>query len=115
MIAVGFRTRTRPSNVFGATRFGYRALYSMFELYADRRRDRLLPMAGVGVMHVALAWLLISGLGADMVRGVSESLQTFNVEPPPPPPPPIEQAAPAVERAAPDEPAPAAPSAPAGT
>ena len=87
----------------------------MFELYADRRRDRFLPMAGVAVIHVALGWLLISGLGADMVRGVSESLQTFNVAPPPPPPPPIEQkeAAPSVERAAPEEPAPAAPPAPA--
>jgi protein TonB len=86
----------------------------MFELYADRRRDRLLPMAGVAVMHVALGWLLISGLGAEMVRGVSESLQTFDVAPPPPPPPPIEQEAPpATERAAPDEPAPAAPPAPA--
>lgn len=86
----------------------------MFELYAERRSERLLPMAGVAVMHVALGWLLISGLGADMVREVSESLQTFNVEPPPPPPPPIEQeGAPSVESAAPDEPAPAAPPAPA--
>ena len=63
-------------------------------------------------MHAALAWLLISGLGGDMVRGVSESLQTFDVAPPPPPPPPIEQPTPELDGAAPDEPAPSAPPAP---
>ena len=84
----------------------------MFELYADRRSDRLVSMAGVAVMHIALGWVLISGLGADMVRGVSQSLQTFNVAPPPPPP--IEETpAPQTERAAPEEAAPAAPPAPA--
>jgi periplasmic protein TonB len=85
----------------------------MFELYADRRSDRLASMAGVVVMHVALGWVLISGLGADMVRGVSESLETFNVAPPPPPPPIEEAPAPRTERAAPEEAAPAAPPAPA--
>ncbi|HEY0326246.1 MAG TPA: energy transducer TonB, partial [Allosphingosinicella sp.] len=78
----------------------------MFELYSDRPRERLTSLAGVAAMHAALAWLLISGLGGDMVRGVSESLQTFDVAPPPPPPPPIEQPTPELDGAAPDEPAP---------
>src|SRR5439155_13452252 len=56
------------------------------------RRDRARAIAGVGVVHVALAAAILSGLSVTMVRQVAEHLQTFDLrqEPPPPvkPPPP---------------------------
>ena len=85
----------------------------MLAVYRDSRRQRLASAAGVVAMHLGLAWLLISGLGADMVRGVSDSLHTFDVAPPPPPPPPVEAPAPQVQRAAPEEAAPDPPAPPA--
>jgi len=50
------------------------------------RPDQAKAMAGVVLVHVALAAIILSGLNVSMVRQLVEPLKTFNLMQPPPPP-----------------------------
>ncbi|MEO6433554.1 MAG: hypothetical protein ABIO29_06220 [Sphingomicrobium sp.] len=51
-------------------------------------QQRAKAVAGVALVHVALAALILSGLNVTAVRKVAETLTTIAIAPPPPPPPP---------------------------
>lgn len=64
-------------------------------------RDRMISGAGVILIHVALAWALLNGLGFSPQKLVEAPLEAFDIaeKPPvPPPPPPMEKPANAPER-----------------
>ncbi|WP_129793774.1 energy transducer TonB [Sphingosinicella sp. CPCC 101087] len=68
----------------------------MTELVRTRRYEtgnRLKPAVAVMLVHVLLAWLIVSGLRFDLPVRVAEELQLFEVIEPPPPP--AEEKAPA--------------------
>lgn len=50
------------------------------------KRDRAGALAAAGAIHVALIYLLITGLGIDVAAKVSDAIQLIEVGPPPPPP-----------------------------
>ena len=50
------------------------------------RPDQAKAIAGVVLVHVALAAIILSGLNVSMVRQLVEPLKTFNLMQPPPPP-----------------------------
>lgn len=50
------------------------------------KRDRAGAMAAAGAIHVALIYLLITGLGIDVAAKVGDAMQVIEVGPPPPPP-----------------------------
>lgn len=54
--------------------------------------DRLKAVIGVAAFHALLGYALISGLGYQVARDVSENLKVFDVSEPPPPPPEEEPA-----------------------
>ena len=51
------------------------------------RPDRAKAIAAVVVVHVALAFIILTGLNVRMVRSVVEHLTTIDIKEPPPPPP----------------------------
>lgn len=59
------------------------------------RPDRAKAIAGVVAVHVALAFVILSGLNVRMVSRAVEQLTTINIREPPPPPPPVEHPKPA--------------------
>lgn len=50
-------------------------------------RDRLVSAGAVGLLHALLGWVLLTGLGFDVVPEAAERLQLFDVTAEPPPPP----------------------------
>jgi protein TonB len=56
---------------------------------SEQHRDRLKSAAGVAAFHALALYLLLTGLGAPIVSGVTDQLKTFNVWEQPPPPPAI--------------------------
>jgi len=52
--------------------------------------SRAKAIAAVVAVHVALAFVILSGLNVRMVRGAVERMTTIDVARPPPPPPPIQ-------------------------
>jgi protein TonB len=52
-------------------------------------RDRAKSAAGVALFHALLAYVFLTGLGAEVVRSVEAELKTFDVWEKPPPPPAI--------------------------
>lgn len=56
--------------------------------YADQKMSsrRFVAIIVVGVLHVGLAYALISGLAVSVVRNMQEDLNVFDVEEEPPPP-----------------------------
>jgi len=52
------------------------------------RNERAKALAGVLLVHVVLAAVILTGLNVHNVRRVVESLKTFDIDEPPPPPPP---------------------------
>jgi protein TonB len=55
----------------------------------ERNLDRLKAVTGVALFHAALGYALITGLGYEVVREISDNLRVFDV--PEPVPPPIEE------------------------
>lgn len=57
--------------------------------YVDRQKgaDRLKAMAGAALFQAALGYVLIVGLGYNVVEQTARTLKVFNVSEPPPPPP----------------------------
>ena len=51
------------------------------------RPDRAKAIAAVVAVHVALAFIILTGLNVRMVRSVVEQLTTIDIREPPPPPP----------------------------
>lgn len=51
------------------------------------RPDRAKAIAAVVAVHVALAFVIVTGLNVRMVAQAVEHLKTFNLQTPPPPPP----------------------------
>jgi protein TonB len=51
------------------------------------RPDKAKAIAAVGAVHVALAFIIFSGLNVEMVRHAAEQLTIIDIERPPPPPP----------------------------
>ena len=51
------------------------------------RPDRAKAIAAVVAVHVALAFVIVTGLNVRMVAQAVEQLKTFNLQTPPPPPP----------------------------
>jgi periplasmic protein TonB len=51
------------------------------------RPDKAMAIAGVVAVHVALAFVILSGLNVRMVGRAVEQLTTINIQEPPPPPP----------------------------
>lgn len=51
------------------------------------RPDQAKAIAAVVAVHVALAFVILSGLNVRMVKQAVEQLKTFNLQTPPPPPP----------------------------
>lgn len=72
----------------------------------ERNRDRLKASIGVAAFHALLGYALITGLGFEVVRAVSDNLKTFDVQEPLPPP---LQEQPKPDRASPEEEGAAAP------
>jgi protein TonB len=72
----------------------------------ERNRDRLKASIGVAAFHALLGYALITGLGFEVVRAVSDNLKTFDVQEPLPPP--LEEQ-PKPDRASPEEEGAAAP------
>lgn len=67
------------------------------------RPDQAKAIAAVIAIHVALAFIILTGLNVDRVSQAVERLKTFNLQEPPPPPPvqpPPKARAPAQEKAA---------------
>lgn len=60
----------------------------------SRNRDRIKAAVGVAVIHAALGYALLIGLGFSGVADVVEAVQVFDVLPEPPPPPIAEPARP---------------------
>ena len=57
--------------------------------YASRKEmgsNRTAAIIIVALIHVALGYALISGLGYNVIKKAAEDLKTFNVDEPPPPP-----------------------------
>lgn len=64
-------------------------------------QDRTKSLAAVIFIHAAIGYALVSGLGIDMARTVTEGFKVINVTPPlPPEPVPAEKPADALEEAA---------------
>ncbi|MCW6533098.1 energy transducer TonB [Sphingomonas lycopersici] len=57
--------------------------------YADQKMSgsKIVAIAIVAVLHIALGYAFVTGLAYQYVKKVSEKLNTFDVEEPPPPPP----------------------------
>lgn len=57
--------------------------------YADQQMsgNRVIAIIIVALIHIALGYLLITGLAVDAVKGVVERVTTIDVEEPPPPEP----------------------------
>jgi len=67
------------------------------------RPDQAKAIVAVAAVHVALAFIILSGLRVPIVSQAVEQLKTFNLTPPPPPPvepPPRPQPQPAMKEAA---------------
>lgn len=60
----------------------------------SRNRDRIKAAVGVAVIHAALGYALLMGLGFRGVADAVEAVQVFDVRPEPPPPPVVEPARP---------------------
>jgi len=56
--------------------------------------DRGRAAAAVALLHLALGWAIVAGLGVDVRRAVEEPLRVFSIFEPPPPPPEISVPAP---------------------
>ena len=63
------------------------------------RPDRAKAIAAVVAVHVALAFIILTGLNVRMVRSVVEQLTTIDIREPPPPPPVAPPPAPKPEQA----------------
>src|SRR5690348_480512 len=63
------------------------------------RPDRAKAIAAVVAVHVALAFIILSGLNVRMVRQAVEHLTTIDIKEPPPPPPVRPPPAPKPEQA----------------
>ena len=59
--------------------------------------ERLKSAAAVALLHVALGYAFITGLGVDMIRESAEQLKLIDISEPPPPPP-VEAPVPAKAR-----------------
>ena len=57
--------------------------------YADQKMSgsKVVAIAIVAILHIALGYAFVTGLAYQYVKKVSEKLNTFDVEEPPPPPP----------------------------
>lgn len=55
-------------------------------LSGDGRRERIVSLGAVALLHALAGWMFISGFGAQIAQHVSGELRTFNVLPEPPPP-----------------------------
>lgn len=62
-------------------------------------QDKAVALAGVIVVHAALAAVILSGLSVHSVARTIETLRTFDISEPPPPPPPPPPPAQRAERA----------------
>lgn len=51
------------------------------------RPDKAKAIAAVAAVHVALAFIILSGLNVQKIRGVAQRLVTIDIREPPPPPP----------------------------
>ncbi|MBX7536465.1 energy transducer TonB [Qipengyuania flava] len=67
--------------------------------YADQQMsgNRVVAIIIVAIIHIALGYLLITGLAIDAVKNVVERVTTIDVEEPPPPPPPEDEPPPPPE------------------
>ena len=67
--------------------------------YADQQMsgNRVVAIIIVAIIHIALGYLLVTGLAIDAVKNVVERVTTIDVEEPPPPPPPEEETPPPPE------------------
>ena len=61
-------------------------MVSSYQGTADRP-DRAKAIAAVVAVHVALAFIILTGLNVQMARDAIETLTTINISEPPPPPP----------------------------
>lgn len=59
------------------------------------RPDQAKAIGAVVAVHIALAFVILSGLNVRMVRSAVERLTTIDISVPPPPPPPVEPPKPA--------------------
>ena len=66
-------------------------------LWVQENRDRLRSAVAVGLLHAALGWLLLTGLGFSPSQAVPEALKLLDITEEPPPPP-AKPARPAVEK-----------------
>jgi len=62
------------------------------------RPDRAKAIAAVVAVHVALAFVIVTGLNVRMVAQAVEQLKTFNLQTPPVPPPPTPQPKPQMKQ-----------------
>ena len=62
------------------------------------RPDRAKAIAAVVAVHVALAFVIVTGLNVRMVAQAVEQLKTFNLQTPPVPPPPKPQPKPKMKQ-----------------
>ena len=67
--------------------------------YADQQMsgNRVVAIIIVAIIHIALGYLLITGLAIDAVKNVVERVTTIDVEEPPPPPEPEDEPPPPPE------------------
>lgn len=86
-----------------------RGVMQGFALHPHRiDRERAVSAVAVALVHAALGWALLTGLGVSIPDKAQEVLETFNVTTPPPPPPeppqqppkPLKERAPEKEGAA---------------
>jgi protein TonB len=54
---------------------------------AGPRRDRMIAAGGVVLVHIAIGYVLVTGLAPALMAQAGEALQVFDVTLPPPPPP----------------------------
>lgn len=54
------------------------------------RPDQAKAVAGVVAVHVALAFVILSGLSVGVIRHAVERMTTIDIRQPPPPPPPVQ-------------------------
>ncbi|HEX8216668.1 MAG TPA: TonB family protein [Allosphingosinicella sp.] len=60
--------------------------------------DRGKATAAVALLHIALGWALVAGLGVDLRRAIEQPLRVFSISDPPPPPPQVSVPAPVRRR-----------------
>lgn len=64
----------------------------------EQDRDRLTSAVVVALIHAAIGYVLLTGLGFGPTAAIPEALKLFNISEEPPPPPPAKPARPSVEK-----------------